>query len=128
MVVTVFPLPLIDAGDDQTACVNDVPFLIDGGSPDGGTWSVNNGGVIINPNVFDPVSSGAGVYTLTYTYTDENGCSNEADKTIVVNDLPNVEAGPNQSICDNPNDYQLTGFTPPGGTWTGIGVHTIGYF
>ncbi len=128
MVVTVFPLPLVDAGDDQTACVNDVPFLIDGGSPNGGTWSVNNGGVIVGQNVFDPSASGAGVYTLTYTYSDENGCTNSADKTIVINALPVVEAGPNQSICENPNDYQLTGFTPPGGTWSGTGVSPSGVF
>lgn len=128
MVVTVFPLPFIDAGDDQTACVNDIPFIIDGGDPNGGTWTSDNGGVIVNPNVFDPAASGPGVYTLTYSYTDEHGCSNEASKTIVINALPVVEAGPNQSICLNPNNYQITGFTPPGGTWSGTGVTSTGVF
>lgn len=128
MVVTVHPLPMVDAGDDQEACINDGTFLIDGGAPDGGTWSVNNGGVIIGNDTFDPGASGAGTYTLTYTYTDEYGCTNDATKTITVNDLPQVEAGPNQSICENPNNYQLTGFTPPGGTWSGTGVTSTGVF
>ncbi len=128
MIVTVHGLPPVDPGEDQIACVNDVPFLIDGGSPGGGVWTVNNGGVIISPNIFDPAASGVGFYTLTYSFTDSYGCTNQATKTIIVNALPPVEAGPDQSICENPNDIQLTGNTPTGGEWSGIGVTTDGVF
>lgn len=126
--VTVFPTPPVSAGESQAVCENDEPILITGGSPLGGTWTSDNGGVITATNAFDPVASGVGVYTLTYDYTDANGCSDVATKTIVVHELPAVEAGPDQTLCDTPNEIQLTGFNPAGGTWTGPGVSPAGLF
>ena len=128
MTVTVVPAPIVDAGVDQEACVDDAAFLIPSGTPSGGVWTVDNGGVIQGNNVFDPAASGVGVYTLTYTVTDGNGCSNQDSKTIIVHNLPAVEAGPDLSICENPNDIPLSGFNPAGGIWTGIGVTSNGVF
>ncbi len=128
MVVSVLELESIDAGPDQETCVDGSVFLITGGTPTNGTWSVNNGGVIIGNNTFDPVASGTGVYTLTYTITDSNNCNNTDTKTIIVHDLPAVEAGLDQAICDNPFDITLTGYSPAGGIWTGTGVSPNGIF
>ncbi|MFK8101341.1 MAG: PKD domain-containing protein [Saprospiraceae bacterium] len=128
LLITVIPAPNVDAGEDQTSCIDAIPFLITGGSPSGGIWTVDNGGVIIGQNVFDPTSSGAGIFTLSYTYTDANGCTDSDAKTIVVNQLPTVNAGPDQSICENPFDFELTGYTPLGGSWSGIGVSANGIF
>ncbi len=125
--VTVTPGPQVEAGPNLESCVNDLPFSIGDGSPAGGSWSVSSGGVL-NGNLFDPAASGIGTYTLTYDYTDSNGCSNSDSKSILINGLPNVEAGPNQSICENPNDIQLSGFSPAGGTWSGNGVSPDGIF
>lgn len=128
MQVTVLPLPIVDPGPDQTACINDASIVISGASPAGGTWTVNNGGVITNNNNFDAQNSGPGNYTLTYTYTNSNGCSDSATKSLTIYDLPNVEAGPNQTFCNTPTNVQLSGFSPAGGTWSGTGVNPNGVF
>ena len=128
LVVTINPLPIVDAGENQSACIDAATFLISGGTPVGGTWSVNNGGVIVGGDSFDPVASGVGVFTLTYNYTSLENCSGSDTKVIVINELPNVEAGPNQSLCDNPFDFELTGASPAGGAWSGPGVNLDGTF
>ncbi|MEM1323014.1 MAG: PKD domain-containing protein [Bacteroidota bacterium] len=128
MIVTVIPAPPVDAGPDQEVCVNDAPFVLTGYSPANGTWSISSGGVLTGGDTFDPVASGPGTYTLTYTFADNNGCNNFDEKTILVNILPTVEAGPDQSICENPNDIPLTGFSPTGGIWSGTGVSPDGLF
>ncbi|WP_187262358.1 Ig-like domain-containing protein [Pontibacter beigongshangensis] len=67
--------------------------------------------------------------TTTYTVTgidEATGCSNTATVTVTVKPLPQVEAGPNQTVCDNPEPIKLLGQTA-GGTWSGPHV-TDGYF
>jgi large repetitive protein len=122
MTVIIEDLPIVEAGPNQSVCENAQPFFISGGNPVNGVWTADNGGVIISNSVFDPQASGPGVYTLTYSYTDFNYCENYDEKIIIVNALPTVEAGPDISICDNPNDIQLTGHSPLGGSWSGVGV------
>ncbi|MEL6636583.1 MAG: PKD domain-containing protein, partial [Bacteroidota bacterium] len=126
--VTVFPAPDVVAGASQAVCVDSPPILITGGDPVGGTWSATDGGVITGADAFDPAASGPGAYTLVYSVTNVDGCTGTDSKTIVVYDLPTVEAGPDQSLCENPNDISLTGFTPAGGVWTGTGVSPGGVF
>jgi large repetitive protein len=128
LLVTVSPLPIVDAGEDQQACINEMPFMITGGSPLSGIWTSDNGGVITGGDVFNPGASGIGIYNLTYTYTDPFGCTGFNTKIITVNDLPAVDAGPNQSICENPYDVELTGASPMGGTWSGTGINPNGTF
>jgi len=113
--------------DDVTICTSGDAFTL-GGNPSGGTWSIDNGGVIVGNNVFDVNSSGLGVYTLTYSYTDDDGCSGSDTKTIIVNELPEVDAGPDQTVCLSATGHTLTGHTPSGGTWTGVGVSSNGIF
>ncbi len=126
--VIVEDLPTVDAGPNQSVCENDAAFFISGGSPENGVWTSINGGIIIGNSVFDPQQSGPGIYTLTYQYTDYNNCENYDEKIIIVNELPEVEAGIDRAICDNPYDIQLSGNYPPGGTWSGVGVTSEGLF
>ncbi|MFT5386817.1 MAG: hypothetical protein ACI81W_004235, partial [Saprospiraceae bacterium] len=128
MTVIVEDLPVVDAGANQSVCEDAQPFFITGGNPVNGIWASDNGGVIISNSVFDPQASGPGVYNLTYNYSDFNNCKNYDEKIIIVNALPTVEAGPNISICDNPNDIQLTGNSPLGGSWSGVGITPDGIF
>jgi hypothetical protein len=37
---------------------------------------------------FDPSIAGVGTHTITYTYTDINGCTNSTTQNIVVNLTP----------------------------------------
>ncbi|MEO1623927.1 MAG: hypothetical protein AAFV25_02125, partial [Bacteroidota bacterium] len=128
MNITVHPLPMLTAGPDQEACVSDGNFLILGYSPVGGTWTSDNGGVIVGANAFNPSASGDGVFTLTYTYTDGNGCRAQVNKTVIIHPLPSVEAGPDRTVCDNPTDVPMSGFSPAGGVWSGVGVTPTGIF
>ncbi|SDE79765.1 Por secretion system C-terminal sorting domain-containing protein [Pricia antarctica] len=66
---------LANVSDDAPA------FALSGGSPAGGTYS----GTGVNANgVFNP-SIGAGIYTVTYSYTDPTtGCDGSATRTIRV--------------------------------------------
>ncbi|MEM9821722.1 MAG: PKD domain-containing protein, partial [Bacteroidota bacterium] len=127
MQVTILPAPEVQAGPDQSACSNDQMVILTGASPAGGVWTVDNNGVL-NGNNFDVQASGPGLYTLTYSYSNANNCSASASKTILIQDLPEVEAGPDQSFCNGPGDIVLTGFSPAGGNWTGPGVSPNGVF
>jgi hypothetical protein len=95
-----------------------------GGSPEGGVWTGT--GVIgdMEGYMFYP---GAGTQTITYTVFDNNGCSNSASTTIVVNPAPVVTCPANITVCSNTLPFALTGGSPAGGTYTGTGV-TAGIF
>ncbi|MCB0632975.1 MAG: PKD domain-containing protein, partial [Lewinella sp.] len=70
-VLVVNPLPVVEAGPDEIICVGE-PFQLLGATPagPGGEWS----GEIVNAG--GQVQTGQpGTYTLTYTFTDENGCT-----------------------------------------------------
>ncbi len=116
--ITVNPLPTVDAGTYAAVCIDgsDVELV---GTPAGGTWS----GTGVTGNYFDPSE---GTQTVTYTYTDQNGCSNSDDALITVNPLPTVDAGTYAAVCIDGSDVELVG-TPAGGTWSGTGV-TGNYF
>ena len=57
------------------------PFILTGGSPAGGTYS---GTGVVGGTTFDPAISGAGDFTLLYTYTDGGGCTSAAKTSIHV--------------------------------------------
>ena len=62
------------------ACVNWNPLTLTAGTPGGGTYS----GTAVIGNTFSPSTSGAGTFTITYTYTDINGCSNSDTSSMIV--------------------------------------------
>ncbi len=76
--VTINDLPVVNAGDDQTVCANH-PAISLTGTPSGGTFS----GQSVSGNEFDP-AIGEGTYTITYSYTDGNGCEGTDQLTITV--------------------------------------------
>ncbi len=107
-IVTVNALPTVNAGD-VSGCSGSTIAL--SGSPAGGTWNVAN-----------PYSNViAGSYSYTYSFTDGNGCMNNATSNITVNALPTVSAG-NVSGCAGSN-ITLIG-SPAGGTWSVTNPYT----
>ena len=88
--VLVNPLPIINAGTDQTVCFGTQVVLSASGAPNL-TW--DNG--VVNNVSFSPS------LTTTYTVTgvDLNGCQNTDQLTVNVNQLPNVNAGTDQTVC-----------------------------
>lgn len=87
----IYPLPVVDAGIDQTICEGDAVTLSASGAI---TYVWDNGvsdGTAFNPT-FDQ--------TYTVTGTDGNGCESTDQVSVFVNSLPVVDAGFDQIICD----------------------------
>jgi hypothetical protein len=89
--VVVNPLPIIDAGVDQTIC-NASPVTLSGSGGVAYVW--DNG--VTNQTPFFPSA------TATYTVigTDVNGCENQDQVVVNVLPQPIVNAGLDQSVCD----------------------------
>ncbi len=88
--VTVNPLPNVNAGMDQTVCIGASVTLAGSGAV---AYSWDNS---VTDNVaFTPAT------TTTYmvTGTDANGCQNMDMVDVIVNPLPTVSAGNDQTVC-----------------------------
>ncbi|MDT8394271.1 MAG: T9SS type A sorting domain-containing protein [Bacteroidales bacterium] len=128
--ITIFDLPTVTLDPWPDVCINDDPITLSGGMPEGGVYS----GTGVNNGIFDPVAVGIGTHTITYTYEDSNGCSNLAEQTITVNDIPQPDLGPDTAICAHQSitlDATLAGATayewyPGGQTTAQISVDSTG--
>ncbi len=93
-------------------------------TPAGGTFS----GPGVSGGRFDPVAAGVGTHTLTYAVADSLGCGT-ASQQVVVSRPTAVVAGPDTALCaDLRQPFQLRGYAPAGGTWSGPGVTDSGFF
>ena len=119
--ITTNPLPLISC-TSQTICIGDTASLTASG---GNSYSWNPTSSTSNPLLVSPTATTN--YTVTGTST-VTGCSNTAVGTVTVNPLPVVNAGPSILLCNQPISNTLTGYSPPGGTWTGTNVTSAGVF
>lgn len=79
LVVNPAPTLTLSNGGFDTLCV-DVPAVMLTATPNGGTFSGNG----VSGNIFDPASANMGWNTITYAYTDINGCSNTISDSIYV--------------------------------------------
>jgi hypothetical protein len=91
VIVTVNPLPTVNAGVDQMICA-ETPMTLNGSGAI--TYSWDNG--VSNGVVFTPIGS----TTYSVSGTDANGCSNSDAVFVMVHTLPTVNAGVDQSICE----------------------------
>jgi len=101
-------------------CAGDAPLTLTQGSPAGGTYA----GTGVSGGVFDPA---AGTQSITYEYTDPNGCFFTTSETITVNTPPTATHAAIADICFGASAFELTGGSPAGGDYTGTGV-TAGAF
>lgn len=135
--ITVNPLPTPTIGNNASPyCISSIPAGLTL-NPAGGTLSGNG----VQNNDFVPSLAGVGTHTLTYNYTDANGCSNSTSiqVTVVAVDPPTL-TGPSQ-LCIHANPEAFVG-TPVGGTFAlngtnfngtldpataGVGTHAVTY-
>ncbi len=82
--ITVDSLPIVTLAPFADVCSNANPFQLSGGSPAGGTYS----GTGVSSGWFNPSLANIGNNTITYTYTDGNGCTKSDTKTITVLQSP----------------------------------------
>ncbi len=88
--ITVNPLPTVSAGQAQTVCAGSSVTLNATGAS---TYLWDNN--VQNSVAFIPDTT----QTYTVTGTDINGCENTAQITVIINALPTVSGGQNQSVC-----------------------------
>ncbi len=83
------PLPQVTLNLPAEVCLNAGPVTLSSGSPAGGVYQGNG----VQNGVFYPDVAGVGAHTLTYIYTDGNGCTNAASATINVTEALVADAG-----------------------------------
>ena len=136
-VITVNNPPTVSlTAPTNVACQNESNFALTG-SPSGGIYA----GPGMTGSTFNPNSAGVGTHTITYTYTDGNGCSAFNQTSIQVFSSPSVSlTSPMNNVCSDEASFSLNG-SPSGGTYNGagtsgalfspvdagIGSHTISY-
>ena len=89
--ITVNTDPVVSMATLNGVCTYTPAFALSGGSPAGGTYSGNG----VSGGNFNPSVAGLGTTTITYTFTDGNGCTGSATTTIVVDGC----AGLNENIA-----------------------------
>lgn len=116
--LTINPVPEVGFDALPAVCENVGQVELTGGDPEGGTYF----GPGVESGFFDPSELGEGIYTLGYTYADENSCADTAYREIEVYAAPEVTLEPLGAGCISLEPFQLTGGAPEGGTYTGNGV------
>lgn len=93
VVITVNPLPNVDAGADQAICNGDQITITANGA---NTYNWNNS---LGAGAAHNISPAA---TTTYEVvgTDLNGCENTDEVTVTVNSIPTINAGVDQEVCE----------------------------
>ncbi|MEM8907920.1 MAG: SprB repeat-containing protein, partial [Bacteroidota bacterium] len=71
---------------DTDACETETSISLSGGSPGGGTY----GGAHVSGTTFNVTAAGPGTHTVSYTFTDGNGCTNTATDNIIVSPTPTI--------------------------------------
>ncbi len=111
---------------NNSFCKNNPGYtLTPAGSPAGGTFS----GPGVSSPVFHPSVAGVGSFSLTYKYSDANGCSDSAVVAVSVASLaaPSLTLSKSPSFCLNSPNTILQ-VSPNGGTFSGTGLSQTGVF
>lgn len=107
--LTVNLLPIIDAGKDTVMCVFDTiqiggfPTASPNGTSQSFTYDWSPDSTISNTVLANPNISPTSPITFTLEVIDNNNCISTDSIDITVYDLPNVNAGPDVSICPEDN-------------------------
>ncbi|MBK8845813.1 MAG: gliding motility-associated C-terminal domain-containing protein [Bacteroidetes bacterium] len=121
--MTVFDSPQFQITTPPAVCANHSSFVLNLVTPGGGAYT----GTGTSNNIFNP-SQAVGSNTITYNYTDTNGCSNDTSFTQIVHALPLVTLASFNSVCANATPLQLAGGLPLGGNYNGNGVSSNTFF
>ncbi len=136
MLLTITPEPVVNAGPDQTICVNNLSVNLSGsvsGPTSTGVWTTSGTGVFVPSNTnlnavyqASAQDSIAGTVTLTLTSTNNGNCNAVFDD-MVITILPagGANAGADQTVCANNANVSLTGIitgNASGGVWSTSGT------
>jgi hypothetical protein len=108
--------PIVSYNIPTATCVGSTVNLLF--SPSGGTLLVDG-----LPSASVITTSIAGLINVSYSYTDANtGCSQIETLSINVNALPTVSIPATATYCSNTGNVILSGGSPVGGFYSGLGV------
>ncbi|MBK9980808.1 MAG: PKD domain-containing protein [Saprospiraceae bacterium] len=115
---------------DTALCEDSSPVLLIA-NPSGGIWS---GPGIVNSNgLFNPDTSGVGLFHPTYAYMDVNGCNVLTEANVDVQAFPTLTLLDTSLLCDvnavsNLSDILQLSVSPTGGNliWTVNGLPSNG--
>lgn len=97
------PLPMVSFElDSSIVCNSFGDFTLTAGLPEGGTYS----GTGVSDDTFSPADAGPGTHVITYTYVDENNCSNSSEQEIVVEVCTDVNDLNHSSVLIYPNPFR----------------------
>ncbi|MCC6600710.1 MAG: choice-of-anchor J domain-containing protein [Crocinitomicaceae bacterium] len=115
--VEVYNAPVVTFDAIPPFCSNSSPVTLTQGAPAGGTYS----GSGVSNNSFNPANALSGT-VITYTYTDNNGCTGSASSTVSFSDAPVVTLSAFEDMCLTDPVIVLSGGSPSGGTYSGTAV------
>jgi len=101
--VTVYPNPEVDLTIPPIVNYMTTPFELTTGVPAGGVYS----GSGVSEGFFYPALAGVGTHLVYYSYTSEDGCTVQVERTIVVEPFVGVEGFSESNdflIYPNPNN------------------------
>ncbi|MEB2340957.1 MAG: gliding motility-associated C-terminal domain-containing protein [Flavobacteriia bacterium] len=135
--IAILPAGTVSAGVDQTFCANNANVQLAGTLSGDATqvqWSTSGTGsfypssTVLTPT-YVPSAIDTAIGSLTLTLSAVNTCNNASDAmTLTLTPAPYVNAGPDQTYCDQVSVFPLSG-TISGitnvGQWTTTGTGTI---
>ncbi|OFX21008.1 MAG: hypothetical protein A2033_11830 [Bacteroidetes bacterium GWA2_31_9] len=114
LTLNVNQLPIVSfTGLSAEYCKVSNAVLLVGNQSISGIFSGNG---ISGNNIFNPINANIGVNTISYSYTDINGCSSVYTQDVIVNDVPSVDVVVTNSDCNQATgtaQINVTGGTSP---------------
>ncbi|MEP2024573.1 hypothetical protein [Reichenbachiella sp.] len=103
--IYVYEETAVDFGINLELCIDATPYnLLNDVDVSGGTFS----GPGVVENSFDPSIVGVGNYIISYSIENAFGCITEVSKVVSVVSEIEIDAGPNQSVCNTATSIDLT--------------------
>ena len=108
----VYEVPVVSVQSSDHYCNNTGLVDLPEGTPENGSWS----GTHVSSNQFDTNAASPGEYTLTYTYTTEDGCSASDIMTVTIEQVA-VSTLDDVTICSGDN-FIIEAFGAESYTWS----------
>lgn len=123
--ITIDTIPIV-VFSDASICINAGTLPLNSATPSGGVYW----GTGVNNDSLDPVVMGLGLDTVFYAYElPSNGCIDTAESLTYINPAPIVNLTlPDSTLkrCENAIPAILSGQSPLGGTFSGVGISSNG--
>jgi len=116
-------IPTVNLNAPADLCADENAVTVSDYSP--GATAIQSG-TLSGPGLtgfsFDPVTAGVGTHTLTYTFTDEFGCTNSDQDQITVSPVPVLTLEMGGPYCENDNAFTVTNLSPSAQSAAGTGL------